>query len=315
MANLSDGRKLLGIPQEYPHIVKVARGGYHGRIGDSIIATFPSGNSFEKNINKNWKEFQALAAFFYREQMVGWKHVAPLFPVVPVPGFAYLTLTTNPGGDAAPVDGLVGRIGVTEAWSTIVNGSGNDALADSVLAGGAYGSQLLGSAGAWNRIRRGIFGFDTSSLTAGITLTAGSNTLRFMGSGSAPDNAGSSSIVIDRCVPGNTAALASSDYNIANWAVVEQTTSRISFASWSTSAYNTFTLNSTGEGNVNKTGYSWFGQRNSHDFDVSEGGGSGGTNNGMNFIVDGSTNIQLIITYEVTPVGGVIPTLSLMGAG
>ena len=116
---------------------------------------------------------------------------------------------------------------------------------------------------AWVNMLRSIFGFDTSAIGSD---TVDSGTFSVKGTTTDQNDQYNLDLVLDKCSPGSTDQLANSDYNIAGWDGTEQASNRIAL-NISTS-YNNFTLNATGEGNVNTTGLTWFGIRDSADFGV-----------------------------------------------
>lgn len=117
----------------------------------------------------------------------------------------------------------------------------------------------------WLRIYRGIVGFDTSSIPDTDEITAA--TLSFYVTAK-DDAAFSQSVAIDHTVPANNTSLVVADYDVSGWDSTDQA-SRIALTSITTSAYNDFTLNSTGLSNISKTGNTWFGIRLSSDMDNS----------------------------------------------
>ncbi len=76
------------------------------------------------------------------------------------------------------------------------------------------------------------------------------------------DNDGYDYIVINQGNQANTAALATSDYGLAGSV---EGSNQIDITGANSSGYNTFTLNATGNGWINKTGWSKFGAREGHD--------------------------------------------------
>ena len=171
-------------------------------------------------------------------------------------------------GAASPVDGFVMRDTAVagESWATTRAGTGNSTDTSSATEKAALiydGDCLLN----WCAIARSVFGFDTSTITDTDSIV--SATLSFYGSTKIDGYTGAS-VVVDRNPPASDSALANGDFDIGGWDGVEQSTARITIASFSTTAYNDFTLNATGISNVSKTGISWFGLRHSMDFDNAE---------------------------------------------
>ena len=175
------------------------------------------------------------------------------------------TFYPDPSVEVTSVDGMVYRVTAGESFSAVRSGSGttSDDSGTTVTIAISADSD---SGTPWDAMRRGIFGFDTSSISDNNLISSAT----FSIDGSGRSNFYSQSVVIDRRVPATATALANDDYNIAGWDGVEQASNRITVASWSITVYNDFTLNAAGLSNVNKTGVSWLGVRLSGDFDNSE---------------------------------------------
>ncbi|MCH9808453.1 MAG: FG-GAP-like repeat-containing protein [Alphaproteobacteria bacterium] len=181
------------------------------------------------------------------------------------------TITFYPtAGQNAPVDG-----GLTKSqnpsgasWTTLRDATAATTVYDAVDSPGHFNAVQIydGGAGAWNAISRSILGFDTSSLGS---ATIDSATLSIHGNNKTDGYSGAD-VVIDRTTPASSSALSTSDYDVTQWDETLQSNTRITIASWDNTGYNHFPLNSTGEGNINSSGYSWFGLRHGMDFDDSE---------------------------------------------
>lgn len=116
----------------------------------------------------------------------------------------------------------------------------------------------------WREIDRCIFAFFTG--TIGNTDIVSSATLSFYGIGAQDDF--DLAAVIDRKVLDSATTTYMADYDVGNWAGVEQAP-RLDMDSWNTAGYNDFVLNATGISNISLTGSSWYGIRTSGDFDNS----------------------------------------------
>ncbi len=170
------------------------------------------------------------------------------------------------GGTTAPVDGLSARAGMDESFSSLRSSAGNYHEDTTVSSGEVLRLWArVGSSNNWRGLHRSIFGFNTAALGAD-TITAA--TLSVYGTSKAT-GFNNQSAVVDHHVPANPADLTDSDYNIAGWDGVEQSSARVAVGSWNTAGYNDFALNTTGKGNVNTAGNTWFGLRVSADFDNS----------------------------------------------
>lgn len=184
----------------------------------------------------------------------------------------FLTTSTfypDPNPETTTVDGVTSRGGVTEVWATIRAATATVALDTDASQSAAF-LRSQTTSGNWRQMMRGIFGFNTATIPDTDTIDSATFSIY----GNASTNNFSQSVVIDRKVPASPTSLATGDHDVSGWAGVEQASTRISIASFNTAAYNDFTINATGIGNINKTGVSWFGTRFSGDFDNSEPGWS-----------------------------------------
>lgn len=114
----------------------------------------------------------------------------------------------------------------------------------------------------WLLIYRNTMGFATSSIPDSDTISSATLSLYVTNKA---DNF-SQSVVVDKHTPTNESDIPLTDYATARFASVDQC-SRATIASISTGAYKDFILNSTGRGNISKTGNSYFGIRCSGDMD------------------------------------------------
>ncbi len=175
------------------------------------------------------------------------------------------TLTAYPAaGSNAPFDGRLLRDGDNSTWATIRGEATSNFNSDSDT---NLNVQLSSTAttNQWSRMYRILFGFTTSSIGSDEISSA---VFSVYGTGIS-DNY-SQSVVLDKRIPASDSGTTNTDYDVTGWDGVRQATSDITVAAWNTSGYNNFTLNGTGEGNINKSGYSWFGLRLSGDFDNTE---------------------------------------------
>ena len=103
------------------------------------------------------------------------------------------------------------------------------------------------------------FPTDTSSIGADSTITAGGNSLNFWPEGVRSTDGGNLDIVVT--TQASNTALVNSDFTQVG-STVQGT---VAFTSLTAAQINTTTLNSTGDGNISKTGFTKFGQRSSRD--------------------------------------------------
>lgn len=209
--------------------------------------------------------------------------------------FGFSTLTQYPGsiGTDNPVDGYIANVGgAGDPFSTVQSastGTSTDtATDDSIPCQDSYnGSNYV--------IRRGVFCFDTSSLTSGAIVS--SVVFSIAGSGSATVNADTRTAYIVAATPAATNTLSTSDYSL----VGSTTFASMLFSSWTTTdgTYNDFTLDSNGIANISKTGITKYGVRTSGDISVSA---PTGTNRIMGWFSEKtgtSKDPKVVVTYTV----------------
>lgn len=175
-------------------------------------------------------------------------------------GFDTLTVYPDAGTGNTTVDGTVsGWDSSTEkTWSWLVSASGKCAYAtfDSLSV-----SATAGETG-WYGLSRGIFTFDTSSITSSGTISAAKISLYKRDK--LDQNNWQPDIDIYTSSPASNNNLQASDYSQIG--TISQTGNPITYSAWG-EGYNDFTFNATGRGNISKTGISKFGIRNAN-YDV-----------------------------------------------
>ena len=168
-------------------------------------------------------------------------------------------------GQVEPVDGRVFRVAGTPSFDSMHDSAGTG-FADTNTSEDAARIVATATTDEYSVFVRSIYGFDTSDIDDGDTISSGTFSV-YSNSGSSADNL-AQDVVLDKNVPISTSALAAGDYNIARWDVVEQASNRIDLGAWvGGDQYRDFTLNTAGKGNVSKTALTWFGIRLSSDFD------------------------------------------------
>ena len=228
-------------------------------------------------------------------------------------GFDTLTVYPDPGDPGTTtVDGAVrSDRTITVNWATL-RGSANAVLTtdlDNIFIR-IYNS--TGASNGWRDGWRAFFGFDTSSLPDTATVTAA--TISISGDGIAENNGFTSSIVCVASTQASNTTLTTSDW--ASYGATEFIT-RVGFASWNENAYNDFSLNASGIGNISKTGVSKFTFLESHDFDNSEPALAIADSIISCYFADQTGTTQdpkLVVTYSMT-VKKNNPSLLLMNVG
>ena len=188
-----------------------------------------------------------------------------------------------------------------DTWATLRNGDGEtgaDQCGYGIKWSILVGWQTYPSANLYHNLQRNIFKFDTSSLNDGITVTAASFSLygywKDSWFGDDPN------VQIYQTTTAFEDDIVWSDY--AQISTTALCASPIAYADWTTGDYNTWTLNATGLGEINLTGYTTIGVRN-QNYDVANSAptwanGYWATNIGTYYTPQGSGyEPRLVITY------------------
>jgi len=176
------------------------------------------------------------------------------------------TFNPNANPESTSVDGYVyhstGGLGTGISWPTLVAaaGSASDDSSVTAVAMGIYSDNVSNK---WRLIYRGIFLFDTSSLPDDAVINAA--TLSLYGYAKLDGLSATPNINIYLSAPASNTALAAGDFDSLGATAFCDTP--VTYAGWSTSGYNDFTLNVSGIANISKTGISKFGARNAN-YDV-----------------------------------------------
>ena len=190
------------------------------------------------------------------------------------PAFAD-TLTVFPAAGANdPVDGFTKRGVAGESFSTIRNGAGTSASATSTT---DTMEMQLASGGNFKNFARMIFLFDTSSIDDGSSIDSATFSVKV--ANKANQLGGNNELYVVSVSPATDDNVVTGDYAVANYGTTLFGSK--TYASISTSAYNDFTLNASGEGSISDIGNSKFGVIMRDDFDNSFSGS--GSENNSNF--------------------------------
>lgn len=189
-------------------------------------------------------------------------------------GFATLTAYPDPYPESTTTDGYVEQnygLGGGQAWSTIRSAAGNSSGYDDGFVNTAHITIVGDGASKWRQLRRSIYLFATSSI--GSSATVSDAVLSIYGTSKVDEDSISPTVDIYTATPAANTSLANGDY--AQTGATSQTGSPITYSGWNTAGYNDFTFNSTGRGNVSKTGISKFSLKNAnYDADNSAPGSS-----------------------------------------
>lgn len=183
--------------------------------------------------------------------------------------FTTTTFYPDPNPETTSVDGRVSRnTGSNDSWSTLRGATTATSVDDSTAS--MYWVQLNGySSTGWQDLSRSVYLFDTSALTAGATISSAIMSV-YCVTKNDDSNTHNQTIEVVQSNPASNTSLATGDWNTSTrWTMTRQATG-ISHSSITNGAYNDFTFNGTGLGNISKTAVSKFGIVLSGDADNTE---------------------------------------------
>jgi len=253
-----------------------------GRPRQKVKAVFFTRPRFAEALAYNFSPFVYLANA--RQTKMIWRFspaglvgclLLVLFPYK-IGGFAFFgttdTFYPDPNPETTSVDGSVFRNNPGgESFAVLRAGAGTDALDNHAYNEPCAGYGHLTGSGNWYRLYRGIFGFDTSALPDGASISAA--TFAIYGKSKTDGISITPKIGITKGYSASNTALVASDFNVSNWENTRYCDTDITYAGFSTTGYNTYTLNASGIANINKTGVSKFGTRTDGDIDNSSNPG------------------------------------------
>lgn len=146
--------------------------------------------------------------------------------------------------------------GSGQNWATIRAASGNTANDNAVT---AILIRLRSDTGSnnWSDLDRGIFGFDTS--TMGASPNVSSATFSVYGHSKTDGPGRSPNINVYSAAPASDTAIVGGDFDSLG---TTDFSTAITYSGFSTSGYNDFVLNSSGEAHIDGIGTTFFGVRN-----------------------------------------------------
>ena len=169
------------------------------------------------------------------------------------------TFYPNANVETTSVDGFaicsyIGGVSAATSWSNARSGTGcNSKTADDTSATSTLQAALNTGGPNWvATIERFLFLFDTSSLGSGATISSATVGLYVTAKSS---GAQSAAVNIYSSAPASNTGLVAADYDTTGTTAYA---SNIAITSITTSAYNTFTLNSTGIAAISKTSITKF---------------------------------------------------------
>lgn len=302
-ANTQLGRDYLSIPNSLSYIGKLTANSYHEILERSnkitARATLYSSDRYYKKLGLALQTIDDIQGYIgnFNQAKEALAHYLGLRQSFLFPSVMYDT--TNFFSSASGVSGAVGREAVDQTWANIIAGAGN---ATDVAAGANHYMQSSGTSNQWAYLRRVITMFNTASLTSAATITAGSNTWGLYIS-AVPSNFFTQTIRMVQSTPASTTGLANADYGQVG--STAQSNTDLALASMTTSQYNNLTLNTTGDGNISKTGVTKFGARFVSDITGTPPTWSGGQTTYYTFSTEAGANPpKLVVTYTLPATGG-----------
>ena len=157
-----------------------------------------------------------------------------------VPGsVGHTTTTCNPDPDpeSTSVDGFVFRLSDNSTWADMHDGAGTHAIPSALI--GEIEIQDGTTDNTYRNIVRNPLLFDCSAIPDTDTVT--SATVSLYGSSKTDALSITPTISIYTSTPASNTNLVTGDYNIASWGSTALANT-ISYASWSTTGYNDFTM-------------------------------------------------------------------------
>lgn len=179
----------------------------------------------------------------------------------PTVGFTTTTVYPDPDPESTTVDGIAWESTTTSSWSTLVNASG-DSSDDSGSGASLRAFAFWGDNSNYRQNGRTFVLFDTSSI---LDDEISSVILSLYVLDKSDPASKSPNADIYTATPASNTSISASDY--AQTGSVSQTGSAKTYSSITALAYNDFTFNSTGRGNINRFGVSKFSCKNAN-YDV-----------------------------------------------
>ena len=271
LANTNEGRDLLCIdpwhamPFQVIALQKNMVRYYLGRDSekDYFLSDFRVGAKWGNVIRYRWRDVERALDRF--QSVLRWPRIDSRGLVI-IAGGTTTTVYPDPDPESTTVDGGVARLdeGGGKSFGDIRGGAGTSATPSSSNAT-PFDITSTSTTNEWSRIQRGIYLFDTSSISADDTISSGTLSLY----GNDKTDAYTSSLIIVDSTPASNTDIVSADYS--QLGTTDQAAA-ITHADASTSAYNDFTLNATGRGNIAQgSGVSKFGGRDFYDDEGTSG--------------------------------------------
>lgn len=249
-ANTWLGKKILRIDSK-EKLIGILPNAIFWRKGKKYVAEFRTHDKYAKRLFYSfkplWYLFHLWDMVWYPKFNLGFDTFGPVYPAA---------------GANSPVDGEVNVIGKDEAFATLRAESGS--AAGPTAAQSNIGIRSSTTSNQFSQMYRFVSLFDTSTLTSNASISDAVYSV--YGNGKA-NNLGSLNLAMIASNPANTNNLVAGDFGTC--VLTRQADTDITYAGFSTTGYNNFTLNATGRGNISKTGITKFGAAIANDVDNS----------------------------------------------
>jgi hypothetical protein len=275
MLRTDTGRDLLGVDRSLPPIDQVSHRHVRcliderpGRIRSWVPAMqgwgsvpgvdrtyrseFRIGEKFANVIRFRWKAYLAYAAYLEAQQYDYHRARASALGVPLIAGGAVTTVYPDPHPESATTDGTTRRVASAATWATIRGAAGTGGAAANSVNNPHWIARVGGGSPGWSRLQRGWFSYDTSSLGDGDTIDGG--VLSLYDAGSVNSTNGTSVVITGIGTLASATDVVSGDH--VNRGSTSQSDTTFSLSAFDSGGYNDFVLNSTGLGNISKTGVS-----------------------------------------------------------
>lgn len=219
-------------------------------------------------------------------------------------------LIFNPDADpeSTSVDGQAIR-DTSGTWISVRDGGGTDA-SDTTAQNQTCSIRDNGS--VWTLFSRGFFLFDTSALPDDCTIDSATFEVYVVTSGTS--NAHTAGVALVETNPSVNTAIGMADYESTDPDNLVRQATDVAIADMNLDAYNTWTLNATGRGNINKTGVTKFGLVIDFDMDDSEQTKVNGESQ-INVDYSEGTNAPKLTVNYTEAAATRTPSLTLTGVG
>src|SRR3990167_840216 len=271
-ANTKFGKSYLGIPWD-EKVDYLDVGSWHTFLDKkNVKGTFYSGDPYIYKLYKPLFLMELIeqnVCFNFNKLKEKLDYVIPYYlnfcNVSFLPKILLTESTINPDADpeTTTTDGNVQRTGTDLTWADIRDGVGTSASDTSVTIDSPELTSSAATANRWDAMKRAITLFKTDLIGPSGSVSAATYGLYVS---NISDAFGQNARMVTSNPASNT-ALVSADYTTLGTAT--QATGDLDLSTLSNNAYNTWTLTSTGIGNISKVGVTKFGVRLSGDADNS----------------------------------------------